>query len=231
MNNIFNKLVSIIKGHNYTIDSKVNMIDLINICKDKFICLLRGKFKKIGLNKCGMYFFVGKSVKLKHKRFIECGKGVSLGDYVEINALSNNKVIIGDNVKIGNYGVIRCTGTLSKLGKGIIIGNNCGFDDNCFFGASGGIEIGSNVIMGRHVKFHSENHNFNKFDILIKDQGVNNKGIKVGSNCWIGSNVILLDGVNVGDGCVIGAGTIVNINLPDNCIAVGNPARVVGIRK
>lgn len=227
MNNIFNKLISRIKGNNYKIDSKINVVDVINICIDKFICLVYGKFKKIGLSKCDKYFFVGKSVKLKHKRFIECGRGVNLGDFVEINGLSTNKVIIGNNVKIGSHGVIRCTGTLSRLGKGVIIGNDCGFDDNCFFGASGGIEIGNNVITGRDIKFHSENHNFNETDILIKDQGISNKGIKVGSNCWIGSNVIFLDGVNVGDGCVIGAGTVVNKDIAANSIAVGNPVRVI----
>jgi acetyltransferase-like isoleucine patch superfamily enzyme len=52
----------------------------------------------------------------------------------------------------------------------------------------------------------------------------------VEDDCWIGSNVTFLDGVHVGRGCVIGAGAVVNGTIPDNSIAVGVPAKVVGTR-
>ena len=92
------------------------------------------------------------------------------------------------------------------------------------------IEIGRDVIMGQNVRFHSENHNFDDIEVPIRFQGVTNKGIKIGNNCWIGSGVVFLDGINVGDGCVIGANTLVNKDIPDNVIAVGNPARIIKYR-
>ncbi len=51
--------------------------------------------------------------------------------------------------------------------------------------------------------------------------------IKVGNNVWIGGNVCVLGGVTIGNNVVIGAGSVVVKDIPDNCIAVGNPCRVI----
>ena len=44
---------------------------------------------------------------------------------------------------------------------------------------------------------------------------------------WIGSDCTILPGVTIGDNSVIGAGSVVVKNIPENCIAVGNPAHVI----
>ena len=51
--------------------------------------------------------------------------------------------------------------------------------------------------------------------------------VKIGNGCWIGGGVIILPGVSVGDGTVIGAGSVVTKDIPANCVAVGNPCRVM----
>lgn len=137
---------------------------------------------------------------------------------------------MGDNIRIGYFSRILCTGALKNIGKGMKIGNNFGCGENCFFGAAGGIEIGNDVIMGQNVRFYSENHNFTNPDLLIRLQGVTNKGIHIGNNCQIGSGVVFLDGVQIGNGCVIGANSLLNKSLPDRCIAVGNPTRILKFR-
>ena len=158
---------------------------------------------------------------------IKLGKVVNRGENVVIDALSKKGVIIGNNVRIGDYTRILCTGSLKKLGVGFKIGDNCGIGDSCFFGSAGGISIGNDVIMGQNIRFHSENHNYEDTNIPIRMQGVSNKGINVGNDCWIGAGVVILDGVSIGDGCVIGANTLVNKDIPDNYIAVGNPVRLI----
>ena len=48
---------------------------------------------------------------------------------------------------------------------------------------------------------------------------------------WLGFGVIVLSGVSIGKGAAVGAGSVVISDIPDNAIAVGNPARVVKMRK
>ena len=51
--------------------------------------------------------------------------------------------------------------------------------------------------------------------------------ITIGDNVWIGGNAVILPGVVIGDNAVIGAGSVVTKNIPSNCIAAGNPCRVI----
>ena len=53
------------------------------------------------------------------------------------------------------------------------------------------------------------------------------KPITIGDNCWIAANVTITGGVTIGNGCVIGAGSVVTRDIPDGCLAVGNPCRVI----
>lgn len=51
--------------------------------------------------------------------------------------------------------------------------------------------------------------------------------ITVEDNVWIGGGCIILAGVTIGSGSVIGAGSVVTKSIPANCIAVGNPCKVI----
>lgn len=51
--------------------------------------------------------------------------------------------------------------------------------------------------------------------------------ISIGNNVWLGGGVIVCPGVTIGDDTVIGAGSVVTKDVPANCLAVGNPARVI----
>ncbi len=53
----------------------------------------------------------------------------------------------------------------------------------------------------------------------------------MGDDCWIGGGAINCPGVTIGDRCVIGAGAVVTKDIPDDAVAVGNPARVRGINE
>ena len=53
------------------------------------------------------------------------------------------------------------------------------------------------------------------------------KPITIGDNVWLGGGAIILPGVTIGENSVIGAGTVVTKDIPTNCVAVGNPARVI----
>jgi acetyltransferase-like isoleucine patch superfamily enzyme len=52
--------------------------------------------------------------------------------------------------------------------------------------------------------------------------------VRIGDNCWIGQNVVIVKGVTIGDNCVIGANSVVTSSVEAGSIVVGSPARVVG---
>ena len=51
--------------------------------------------------------------------------------------------------------------------------------------------------------------------------------VHIGKNCWIAAGVLIMPGITIGDNVIIGAGAVVTKDLPDNVIAVGNPARIL----
>ena len=147
-----------------------------------------------------------------------------------INALSKEGVQLGDNVSIGMRSMIKTSGSLTVVGKGFFMGHDSAMGNDCFVGAAGGVSIGNYVAIGQNVRFHSENHEFHERNRRICEQGVTNKGITVGNDVWIGAGAVILDGTHIGNGCVIGANTLVNKDIPDYSIAVGNPVKIVGHR-
>ena len=83
------------------------------------------------------------------------------------------------------------------------------------------------MIAGQYIRFHSENHKYENLNSLIREQGVVQKGIVIGNNCWIGSGVVFLDGSRVGDGCVVAANAVVSGKFPENTVIGGVPAKVI----
>jgi acetyltransferase-like isoleucine patch superfamily enzyme len=89
---------------------------------------------------------------------------------------------------------------------------------NCF----NHIEIGNGVNISDNVEIQdSDNH------IINRQKDKMSAPIIIEDNVWIGKNVIILKGVTIGKGSIIGAGSVVTRNIPEESIAVGNPARVI----
>lgn len=65
--------------------------------------------------------------------------------------------------------------------------------------------------------------------VILAHDYVRNRHIDtwIGERCQIGARSIIYPGIKVGDGCIIAAGAVVTHDIPDGCIAAGNPARIV----
>ncbi|WP_396144323.1 acyltransferase [Flavobacterium sp.] len=180
-----------------------------------------------GFLKTGKKVFIGSNTKIYNSKNIVFGHSVTIGKLCEIDAFSSENIKLGNCVKIGSFSTLTSTSHLSKYGKGLIMGNNSAIGDYTHFGASGGIKIGNDVIMGSYISFHSENHNFNDSSKLIREQGVTSKGIVLGNNIWVGAKVTFLDGCKVGNNSVVAAGAVVKGVFPDNVVIGGVPARIL----
>jgi len=89
----------------------------------------------------------------------------------------------------------------------------------------GDIYIGDKVMIGPNVTITTANH---PIDPTLRARGLQyNKPVHIGTNVWIGANVVIVPGVRIGDNAVIGAGSVVTKDIPGNVVAVGNPCRVL----
>lgn len=225
--NLTNNLLKIVGKENMQLDSRISNKYIIHLCWKYGWMKIRGIFFSLGYKNISKKIFTGKKVKALEKRFLSVGDNTKIHDNVYIDALSTDGVVLGSNVVIGRNSRLECTGSIKSIGKGIKIGNRSTFGNDCYFGAAGGIEVGEDVVAGQYIRFHSENHNYDALDILIKEQGETHKGIKIGNNCWIGAGAVFLDGSELGDGCVVAANAVVTKTFPLNSVIGGIPAKII----
>lgn len=89
--------------------------------------------------------------------------------------------------------------------------------------AVNGIKIGKNFLFAPGVKIISSNHDFS-----VREKTVKSKPIIIGSDVWIGANVVILPGVEIADGTIIGAGSIVTKSFTQKkTVIAGNPAKII----
>ena len=89
------------------------------------------------------------------------------------------------------------------------------------------IEVQKSVMIADKVFITDSTHNYEDVSIPVKEQGMRQiSNVVIGEGTWIGESVSIL-GCSIGKQCVIGAGSIVTKDIPDYCVAVGNPAKVI----
>ena len=110
-------------------------------------------------------------------------------------------------------------------GYNIEIGKNFFANHNTVILDCAKVTFGDDVFVAPNCGFYTAGH---PIDADRRNQGLEYAyPITVGDNVWIGAGVHVLPGVRIGSNVVIGAGSLVNKDIPDNCVAVGNPCRVI----
>jgi len=108
---------------------------------------------------------------------------------------------------------------------GIRVGRDCRLFSLNVFSEPYLLELGDNVIVSGNVTFVT--HDGGVYLLGIPNVQGHYGRIKIGSNCFIGMGSIFLPNVQLGDNCVVGAGSVVNRSFGDNCVIMGNPAKMV----
>lgn len=135
---------------------------------------------------------------------------------------------IGENVAIDTP--FHC-----NIGKHIFLGDDIIINMNCTFVDDKEIRVGSHVLIASNVQIYTATHPILPGERLVSDWREKGttffrtcaKSVEIQDNVWIGGGSIILPGLTIGKNSVIGAGSVVTRSIPANCVAVGNPCRVI----
>ncbi len=153
---------------------------------------------------------LGKQSKLIHTK-VDGYKRISIGTKVYIN----DRTWLACMPLTGNA---NCTLT---IGDGTYVGRFC------HFYATSKIEIGKKVLIADRVYLADNLHQFTDVNVPVIDQPVQQTAeVIIGDGAWLGQNVCVI-GAKVGKQAVVGANSVVMKDIPDYCVAVGSPAKII----
>ncbi|WP_337239538.1 DapH/DapD/GlmU-related protein [Proteus faecis] len=149
-------------------------------------------------------------ISIRGKKYINFGSNLVTGKYCRIDAFGKEK-----NITILSFG------------------DNCQLNDSVHIGAIDNIKIGNNVLIAsrvfitdhQHGNYNGEKHS-HPLEIA-KERKLSSMPVTINDNVWIGEGVAVLPGVTIGKNSIIGANAVVTQSVPENCIAVGIPAKVI----
>ena len=87
------------------------------------------------------------------------------------------------------------------------------------------VTIGDDCFVGPNVSIYTACHSTDPIKRNARREWA--RPVTIGDNCWIGGNATILPGVKIGNNVTIGAGSVVVKDMTSDCVAVGNPAKVV----
>lgn len=186
----------------------------MNIKRKIWILVNRFRFKRVG---------------------IQFGQGMRVCDFIRLKMGRSARVTIGKNFAFssGNYNPLsrNIEGAIElEANAQISIGNNVGISASCLW-IFDYLSIGDNTKIGADcILLDSDAHSLdymNRRNGKIDRPNAKKAGITIGNDVLIGTRSIILKGVEIGDRTIIGSGSVVTKSIPADCIAAGNPCKVI----
>ena len=140
--------------------------------------------------------------------------------YIQIG----NDTMIGEHVALSAGmmpGQICLTNPVVKIGDRCLIGRGSGIVGHL------SIDIGDDVWTGHHVYITDQSHGYEDVSQPISQQSQPERAVSIGSGSWLGHGVVVLPGARIGKHVAVGANSVVTGELPDYCVAVGSPAKII----
>lgn len=132
-------------------------------------------------------------------------------------------VYIGPNARID--GVRRYNDKL--FSPQIVLGERVKIQQGLHLTCAESVTIGNNTAIAAYVTITDINHPYTDIDLPIERQDLEVKPVKIGEDCKIYNGAVILPGVTIGKHCAIGANSVVTRSIPDYCVAIGAPARII----
>lgn len=114
---------------------------------------------------------------------------------------------------------------------GISIGARTIVNVGAYLSGEGGLQIGSDVLIGADAKLLSAGHAIDDGHEIIAQNPITRGRVVVDDGAWIGAGAIVLEGVAIGRGAVVAAGAVVRSDVPAGMVAAGVPARLIRVRR
>lgn len=140
-------------------------------------------------------------------QYLECGKNVYIGPHARLEGISQ-------------YNDMHFT-PLIKLEEGVSI------QQNLHLTCAHSIIIGKYTAIAANVTITDIHHSYIDIDTPIEKQDIKVGFVRIGEDSKIYNNVVILPNVTIGKHVTIGANSVVTKDIPDYCVAVGNPAKIV----
>ena len=174
------------------------------------------------------YIRVAKSViytTLHHFSFGHISAGVFIFSPLQIDGAKN--IYIGKGVHIGYKTWLAALPQTGMRDVRLEIGDGCSIGNFNHIYTTHSIILENNVLTADKVYISDNIHHYQDIEKPIKDQPISQKkDVCIGEGSWLGENVCVI-GASIGKHCVIGANSVVTKDVPDYCIAVGIPAKVI----
>lgn len=152
------------------------------------------------------------TIKIIHIKNFKFGCIPRVSINTEISLEKEGKLSIGKRVNIRGSARIRV-----RKGGNCTIGDRVYINVNAMIVCHENIDIGNDVQFGPNVQIYDHDHDFRVIG-GIKAGVYKTAPVKIGDNCWIGCNTIILRGTQIGKNCIVGAGCVLKGNYPDNSI-------------
>jgi len=143
---------------------------------------------------------------------------------VKLEIGRNAKLVLGRWSWLGHGCKVRVHEGEVRIGAKTVLGQECTI--SCYQHVS----IGRECILADRVMLIDFDHGVVEVDRPIRLQGIYKRDVDVGHNVWIGYGACILRGVNIGNNAIIGTSSVVTVDVEEDAVVGGVPARVIRMR-